>query len=653
MCLLKLCLFLLFYIVFFPLPGVCKNYYVSPSGTGEECTETNPCNFQKALSQAAANNLDDEIIVLPGTYRIPTTLKYVSNIPPGNGNLIIKASDPQGDPPVMDGQNAKTLLFIQDLTQREGKFIQISGIKFTHGSPSDTLETGGVKIITKSSNILIEACHFIENHGIKGGALYVFSLSGNIELRHNSFLRNEVIDRAGGAYLEAYNIHLVSNSFIENTSHSNIGAVEAHATNFNSDQDIFMNNRTEIHTGALSIETQSSAHIKQTSFIENSAKIAGGLYANSKGEITVLQCLFQDNSAQEFAAASLYTLSKPLLFQDNRVIENEALMEGGGIELGSRDRIITKWNYFARNKAGREGGGLICGDGYPSSTELEGNIFVSNEAGTQGGGAFLGLNQGELISYNNIFFRNKAGEDGGGLYIDIIRTYTLKLINNTFYQNEAENGHGGGIALLSRNDTSKLYIVNNIIYDNQASSGDDLYLDPLAGGNSFENGFVYLLNNDLGPETDFQTCQAGDFVNTQCDRFQALHNISGDPYLVAPENENFHLRANSPCIDAGDQNYAVSRDFEGDDRLRGEGIDLGADESPYGEWPLGDVDHSGTLTIIDALLIARYALALDLEGTFFDQDLANVTCGSTIKITDALLVARKALRLPIANWCGR
>jgi len=56
------------------------------------------------------------------------------------------------------------------------------------------------------------------------------------------------------------------------------------------------------------------------------------------------------------------------------------------------------------------------------------------------------------------------------------------------------------------------------------------------------------------------------------------YDISADPRFVDAANGDFHLQADSPCIDAGDPNNYPETDFEGDPRPIGVAPDIGADE---------------------------------------------------------------------------
>ncbi|MBN2441031.1 MAG: dockerin type I repeat-containing protein [Spirochaetales bacterium] len=57
----------------------------------------------------------------------------------------------------------------------------------------------------------------------------------------------------------------------------------------------------------------------------------------------------------------------------------------------------------------------------------------------------------------------------------------------------------------------------------------------------------------------------------------------------------------------------------------------------------GDVNGSGTIDIVDALLIAQYYV--DLDPANFNTALADVNCSGVIDIIDALLVAQYYVEL--------
>ena len=62
--------------------------------------------------------------------------------------------------------------------------------------------------------------------------------------------------------------------------------------------------------------------------------------------------------------------------------------------------------------------------------------------------------------------------------------------------------------------------------------------------------------------------------------YHGTGNLSLDPRFVDQPNDDFHIKATSPCIDSGTntQKHLHSADFEGDPRKHLTTIDMGADE---------------------------------------------------------------------------
>jgi hypothetical protein len=61
------------------------------------------------------------------------------------------------------------------------------------------------------------------------------------------------------------------------------------------------------------------------------------------------------------------------------------------------------------------------------------------------------------------------------------------------------------------------------------------------------------------------------------------NNISLYPQFVDPMNHDYHVMATSPVIDAGDSTHPdlPAFDFDGDPRILGSAVDIGADETTY------------------------------------------------------------------------
>jgi len=58
-------------------------------------------------------------------------------------------------------------------------------------------------------------------------------------------------------------------------------------------------------------------------------------------------------------------------------------------------------------------------------------------------------------------------------------------------------------------------------------------------------------------------------------------NISDDPRFAGPDASDYHLKPDSPCINAGDPDFTVGggdTDIDGDARILARRVDIGADE---------------------------------------------------------------------------
>ncbi|NQT81873.1 hypothetical protein HQ563_02535 [bacterium] len=242
------------------------------------------------------------------------------------------------------------------------------------------------------------------------------------------------------------------------------------------------------------------------------------------------------------------------LFRCDGVIRNNTI-SGNSVEAGTTsgdggglafcDGTVEN-NVIYDNSAHRFGGGLAGCDG-----PILNNAIIGNSAsgtGPDGGGGGLALCHG--VIQNNLICANSTQKRGGGL-----SSCSGSIRNNTIFGNTAALKGGGQYGCGGA-------IINCIIWGNAADEGPQLSesTDPTysciqgwtTGGEGNVSEYPELVDPD-GPDDDYETL----------------------------EDNNYRLRADSPCIDLGANHYWFpwpQRDLDGNCRLVGDRVDIGCYE---------------------------------------------------------------------------
>lgn len=227
-------------------------------------------------------------------------------------------------------------------------------------------------------------------------------------------------------------------------------------------------------------------------------------------------------------------------------------------------------------KSNSEGGAyLFSPEGHIT---VERCSFLSNTFANGQGGGLYAHTMTSFFLRNCVFIGNQATGDGqgkgGGFYgvFDPVTTEDIEIVNNTFVDNSSATT-GGGIYLGMWGNTTTVSIFNNIIRSNLANEGgndgDDLYIDT-------DQVIFDLFHNDLGDNAEVASGQSEDLVVTNTGNYGYSANIAEDPLF----GDGVHLSALSPCINAGNDGapHLPPTDYEGEDRIAGPNVDIGADE---------------------------------------------------------------------------
>ena len=266
-------------------------------------------------------------------------------------------------------------------------------------------------------------------------------------------------------------------------------------------------------------------------FVENRVmstwRGGGGAYAD-RGGVVLTNCQFQGNEAYNGGGVCISEYGSAVLcsFWSNRATQ------GGGAYLDAGGRIHR--SAFTNNAATQGGGLYVFETGAASNS-----VFIGNTA-VDGGGAHL-VNGGDL--YNSFFAGNVASNQGGGVALaswgEFSTVAHCTIVGNTCYL------QGGGLWM----DVGGT-VRNTILRDNLAAFGDNWFHEGGAAP-SYEHCCVEPDPGGTG-------------------------NLTNAPLLAGRFNP--HLLTNSPCIDAGDNAWAVGADIDLEPRIAGPAADIGCDE---------------------------------------------------------------------------
>ena len=193
----------------------------------------------------------------------------------------------------------------------------------------------------------------------------------------------------------------------------------------------------------------------------------GGMINYDKASVTVINCLFTRNSAEEGGAMYNWNLSSPALI--NCTFSSNSADKNGGAIVNRNGCSPTVNNCaFVKNYAKWHGGAMFMD--YGSNPILSNCTFVENSTDGHGGGMYT-YNKASQIGVtspvvNNCTFTGNSARLRGGGMANYDRGNSI-VTDCTFNRNYAGKG-GGGMA----NDRSDVEVANCTFNGNFAGEGN-------------------------------------------------------------------------------------------------------------------------------------------------------------------------------------
>ena len=327
--------------------------------------------------------------------------------------------------------------------------------------------------------------------------------------------------------------------------------------------------------GGIHCDEWASPTIINNLIMENEARIGGGIcgeYCDSLIEKNVIK-----SNIATHDGGGVYIIPFSLAYIRNNIISNNQSkgVGGGGLVVLEFSGAEVVNNEITQNYCSNNIGGLswlmeCCKNGC-----VIGNIISGNRA-ENGIGGMASQHVPQLM--NNIIMDNEAiSFNAGGVYFDIIANDPSYIRNNIICRNRAD-GSGGGIMF----GGGLYYFNNNTVSDNYAAAW--------GGGIAINWGVILIMRNSIvwGNEAGLSNDEILPLSTPDIQYsdigggWPGTGNIDADPLFVDPAKGDYHLKYGSPCIDAGTTTTVPGglpeKDFEGDSRILGGGVDMGADE---------------------------------------------------------------------------
>lgn len=435
------------------------------------------------------------------------------------------------------------------------------------GAPLNVLSGQDVMTTTIQRLIFRDSTSTASAGGGSGGAI---ALTGTVAPRivENSFTNNHADLDGGAVFIDSF--QQPTTTTVDGNS---FGGNDAGPGGFG---------------GALAVSEPGALAAERNDFANNVADGSGGGFYLQVGSTYLTANDVGSNSAGGDGGGGFIQAGRTTLVS-NDFHDNDAVNEGGGVWIGSPVFLMFAQSTSASTADVVQSSNLFDGNTLSDTTEAAEGVgelisgldafstndrFTNNSSptpGAEGGGLalFAGFSNQSFVGRNLVAAGNSLDGTslGAGIYTGAAQsvTTTVSLFDSTVAGNVAGPGSSG--AGIASDGGDSLDITNTILVSNTVSGSA-----AVSGAGVDYAGFVVM------------SATYSDVCATPGVPFAGAGNICADPRLVDPfpGAADVHETASSPTVDSGSNALVpadLTTDYEGDPRIVGGTVDIGADES--------------------------------------------------------------------------